>query len=82
MPGQRVEVVLLVVVDRRFLAHAPVDLPRAVEELLGERVEDDFGCGHIARSDEGIVTVADDGLTGHCERFLDLLLVLGRHFVL
>ena len=43
VPRQRIEVVLLVVVHRRLLAHAPVNLPRPVEELLGERIEDELG---------------------------------------
>ena len=42
VPGQRVEVVLFAVVDRRFVAHPQVDLVRVVEVLLRKRVEDDL----------------------------------------
>ena len=37
--GQRVEVVLVAVVDRRLAPHPSVELVRVVEELLRERVE-------------------------------------------
>ena len=46
VPGERVEVVLLVVIDRGFFPHPPVELVRPVEEVLGERIEDEFGSGH------------------------------------
>ncbi len=46
VPGQRVEVVLLAVVDRRFLAHSAVRLVGPVEEVLGKRIENQFCLGH------------------------------------
>ena len=75
VPGQRVEVMLLVVVDRRFLAHSPVDLPGTVEELLGERVEDELRSRSFVADEDGLPRALPHG-------FLDLLLVLGCHLVL
>ena len=46
VPGQGVEVLFLVVVQRRLVAHPPVDLVRIVEVLLARRGEHHFGLGH------------------------------------
>src|SRR6202022_839899 len=46
MAGQRVEVLLLVVVERGVLTHSSINVERVGEVLLGERIKDDLWLGH------------------------------------
>jgi hypothetical protein len=50
VPGEGVEVLVGAVVQRRFVAHPPVDLERIGEVLLGERIENEFGRRHSGSS--------------------------------
>lgn len=45
--GQCVEVLLGVVVQRGVVAHLTVDVEGVLEVLLGERIEDHLGRGHM-----------------------------------
>jgi hypothetical protein len=65
VPGQRVEVLFLVVVDGRFVTHPLIDLIRVVEIILRNRVEHQFGLGHGLLLRGGLVagSVTRDALT-------------------